>query len=447
MRYLFVLFPLIAAAQQIQLGLINERVTSPSNPKQQYALYLPSTYSDARKYPVIFVFDPGGRALNAIDLFRDGAEKYGYIVFCSWNSHNGAWDQTTAAMQTMWDDAVTRFSTDDKQLYTAGFSGGSRAALTFASATKIVAGVIAGGAGFATPQPPQKIPFAAFITTSTEDFNWAEMQALNRHLDKIKSPHRFTIVDGPHRWPPAATITQGMQWLRIQAMRSNLIAKDQRMISSFTEERLAEISNMKDTPLTQLRAYQFLSDDLEGISDTAAWRAKVDEIRKSKKGKQAIKKELDEERTMAEMMREFERLLQAVDAGQEGMQEARRWLRSQAGIANSPEDSPTRQMVRRVTTGLSAQIMERRQEYEKDKKYDLLARRLELATELTSSRINSWVELAVVRWKMGNKKGAFEALEQGVSNGSLTKAALDRATSLQPLKADPRFQELLKKVP
>ena len=446
MRLLFALIPIIAAAQQLQLGQINERVTSPANPKQQYALYLPSTYSEAKKYPVIFVFDPGGRALNAIELFRDGAEKYGYIVFCSWNSRNGAWDQTTAAMQTMWDEAVSRFSVDDKQLYTAGFSGGSRAALTFALASKTVAGVIAGGAGFATPQPPPKVPFASFITTSTEDFNWAEMQAVNRRLDKLRAPHRFTIVDGPHRWPQAATITQGMQWLRVQAIRANLIPKDPRLISAFTEERLAEIARMNEDPLAVLRAYQFLSDDLEGISNTAAWRVKAEEIRKSKQGKQAIKKELDEEHAMAGMLREFDRLLQAADAGPEGMPEARRWLQHQAGIAYSPEDSPNRRMVRRVTTGLSAQIMERRQEYEQHKKYDILARRLELAAELASGRVNAWVELAAVRWKMGNKKGAFEALEQGVSKGVLTKPVLDRAASIEELKADSRYQELLKKL-
>ncbi len=444
MRILLGLFPLIVVAQQFQLGQINERVTSPSNPKQQYALYVPSTYSAAKKYPVLFVFDPGARALNAIELFRDGAEKYGYIVFCSWNSRNGAWDQTTAAMQTMWDDAVTRFSVDDRQLYTSGFSGGSRAALTFALASKVVAGVIVGGAGFATPQPPPRVPFAAFITTSTEDFNWAEMQAVNRHLDKLKSAHRFTIVDGPHRWPPAATITQGMQWLRIQAMRSSFIPKDPQLISAFTEEHLAEIETLNGAPLTQLRAYQFLSNDLEGIADTTAWRAKADELRKSKPGKQAIKKESDEEHTMAEMMREFDRLLQAADAGQEGMADARRWLQHQAQIANAAEDSPNRRMVRRVTTGLSAQIMEHRQQYEQQRKYDLLARRLELATELSSGRMNSWVELAAVRWKMGNKKAAFEALERGVSKGALTKAALDRAASIDPLKTDPRYQELLK---
>ena len=113
-------------AETLQLGQFNEKVTSTSKPDQSYVLYLPSNYSEAKKWPVVFVFDPGARALNTCELFREGAEKFGYVVFCSRNSRNGAWNQTTTAMEAMWNDAFARFSVDEKQIYTAGYSGGAR---------------------------------------------------------------------------------------------------------------------------------------------------------------------------------------------------------------------------------------------------------------------------------------------------------------------------------
>ncbi len=73
----------VLLAETLQLGQFNEKVTSASNPDQSYVLYLPSNYSEARKWPVVFVFDPGARALTTCELFRQGAEKYGYVVFCS----------------------------------------------------------------------------------------------------------------------------------------------------------------------------------------------------------------------------------------------------------------------------------------------------------------------------------------------------------------------------
>jgi hypothetical protein len=56
---------------------------------QSYALYLPSTYQPGRRWPVLFVFDPGARGANGVQHFQAAAEQFGYIVACSNNSRNG----------------------------------------------------------------------------------------------------------------------------------------------------------------------------------------------------------------------------------------------------------------------------------------------------------------------------------------------------------------------
>lgn len=51
-----------------------------------------------------------------------------------------------------------------------------------------------------------------------------------------------------------------------------------------TEAQLAEIAKLTDLPLEQLRAYHFLTSDLEGLSLTTSYKAKADELRKAKTG-------------------------------------------------------------------------------------------------------------------------------------------------------------------
>jgi hypothetical protein len=47
-----------AEAVAFPLGAIVPHITCLADSKQSYALYLPSTFSATRKWPIIYVFDP-----------------------------------------------------------------------------------------------------------------------------------------------------------------------------------------------------------------------------------------------------------------------------------------------------------------------------------------------------------------------------------------------------
>src|SRR5205823_9977456 len=93
---------LIQGTPAIRPGVLVERVPCPSDPSQTYSLYLPSGYTTARRWPLLLVFDPGGRGARAAGVFRDAAERYGWIVAASENSRNGPWEPTRRAIQAMW---------------------------------------------------------------------------------------------------------------------------------------------------------------------------------------------------------------------------------------------------------------------------------------------------------------------------------------------------------
>jgi hypothetical protein len=69
-------------------------VTCEGDPAQSYALYLPSTYSAANPWPIIYFFDPGGQGRRPLELYKALAEKYGFVMAGSNNSRNFSSDQS-----------------------------------------------------------------------------------------------------------------------------------------------------------------------------------------------------------------------------------------------------------------------------------------------------------------------------------------------------------------
>src|SRR5215470_9939348 len=153
----------VTAPAKLEQGKTIERVVCSKNAEQSYALYVPSNYSPDHSWPVVFAFDPGARGKIPVELMKDAAERYGYIVLGSNNSRNGPWKPEAEAADAMLQDAQARFNVDLKRIYFAGLSGGARVASQLAQFCKCSAGVLLSGAGFSQSSPPLRDnPFAVF---------------------------------------------------------------------------------------------------------------------------------------------------------------------------------------------------------------------------------------------------------------------------------------------
>src|ERR1051326_6638302 len=91
-----------AQAQTPAPGTVHASVTALADPTNSYALYLPSAYSPAKRWPLLLVFDPFARGEVSVKLFHEAAEKYGFIVVGSNNSRN--FQDPSAAIRTLWTD-------------------------------------------------------------------------------------------------------------------------------------------------------------------------------------------------------------------------------------------------------------------------------------------------------------------------------------------------------
>jgi predicted esterase len=229
-----------------QSGHLRERVTSTSDPSQTYALYLPPDYTTDRRWPVLFVLDPRGRALLALHLFRNAAARHGWIVMSSYNTlSDGPPEPNLNAMEAMLRSAQDSLSINPSRLYLAGFSGTARAALRFAVSLRgHVAGVIAAGGalGFELGGPEMTFArdttFGYFGAAGIRDFNYEEVLEMGEQFGTMGVPFRVVVFEGTHSWPPASVCGDAIAWLELRAMRAGLRAPDSAWITTRLEAEL-----------------------------------------------------------------------------------------------------------------------------------------------------------------------------------------------------------------
>ena len=204
------------------------------NANQTYALYLPSNISPNRNWPIIYVFDPGARGQLAVETVRVAAEKYGYIVAASNNSHNGPLGGFAEAADAMWRDTQTKLPVDEHRRYTAGMSGGARVATRIALGCKdCMAGVIANAATFmGQSAPPPDMKFAYFAAVGNADFNFPEFVALRKKFEDVHARYKIRVFE-ERAWMESAQVwDEALNWMDLQAMVAGTLPRDARRIST-----------------------------------------------------------------------------------------------------------------------------------------------------------------------------------------------------------------------
>jgi predicted esterase len=253
------------------------RVVAAADTGQSFALVLPSGYTPAKRWPVLFVFDPRGRALLGAERFADAADRLGYVIASSYDSRSDSSPEVNVrAMNAMLESVQDRVSVDMRRMYLAGFSGTARQIWEFAVELRAhVAGVIGFGAGI--PRPSDALgaalggdrTFAFFGGAGDEDFNFSETRAFWTHLRLVRIPSRFAEYAGPHAWPAAAVCGSALEWMQARAMLAGRIPID----SAFLAGRLAaEVDSARSLERRGQRAraaeaYRASADDYAGWAE------------------------------------------------------------------------------------------------------------------------------------------------------------------------------------
>lgn len=399
-----------------RLGIIIPKVAALAAPEQSYALFLPSQYTSKKRWPVVYLFDPGAQGTRPVELMKDAAERYGYILVASNNSKNGSWKIEAGAAQAMLQDTERRLALDPHRYYFAGFSGGARVASRIAQLCKCAAGVLLDGAGFQPDAATTESHFAVFASAGDFDFNYPEVVRMDEQLEQLGYAHFFRRFEGPHQWAPSSVMDESLTWFRIQEMKAGSESRDESLIASFAakeEDRSRALEQSGDL-YSAWREYRQAAELLAGLTDKDAFRARAELLEKDKAVKDGAKREKQEFSDQEGFSKEISSPLAALPQSQENHAEARRTVDELIiDLRRRTEHEKHEERLRvlkRALAGVFVQAMEAG--LARLEQHDLGQAReyFELSCEADPDSVWALSNLAVAKAMDADRKGALETL-------------------------------------
>ncbi len=236
-------------------------VNCAADPSQSYALYLPSTYVPSKRWPIIYFFDPGGRGRRPLELYKDVAEQYGFVMAGSNNSRNFGSDPSRS-VNAIWQDTHLRFALDGRLTYASGFSGGARVAGLMATELRAMPdGRSDRARGRISNQRGRwKRQVALFLRRRGSGLQLVRGCDVRREAKSKACLIGCRSFSGPHQWAPAAVMEDAIEWLLLKAMQSGIRRAGCRVHRSATSQMQAEAeeAEKKNDPIAELSAFRSL---------------------------------------------------------------------------------------------------------------------------------------------------------------------------------------------
>jgi dienelactone hydrolase len=439
--------------EDLQAGVVVPKVSCAAQPEQSYALYLPSHYTREKRWPIVYAFDPAAHGNIPAELLKDAAERYGYLVAGSNNSHNGAWKPEADAAQAMFQDTHARLAIDNNHVYFAGFSGGARLASSLAQRCNCAAGVLLKGAGFSPSSPPgADVTFSVFAAVGTFDFNYSEVVDLDAKLGALRSFHALRRFDGPHQWAPPNVMDEALAWFRLISMKEGHQERDVAFIKSQAAEAEKRAKNLElaGDPYGSWKEYRQAAETFDGLGEAPAFKEHAVAMEKEKAVRDGAKREQQD-------FEEQSRLSANISAGLAALrQDAPNRADTRADIERQilelrsraeHEKNPQRlRVAKRALAGVFVQAMETGQA--RLDAQDISRARIcfELAVNADADSVWALSQVAAVRALDGDRQGALDALrrtKEKSKDPSAFSAWLMDEPAFAKLRETPEFRALL----
>ncbi|MEZ4884966.1 MAG: hypothetical protein R3E32_09590 [Chitinophagales bacterium] len=446
-------FPTIA--QQYPQGEVIPKVVCSADTSETYALYLPTAYDKNQSPPILYIFEPMGRAVLGVQVFQKAAEKYGYILACPFNSRNGPMDPIIAAFNAISEDINSKFTLDAKRIYMAGFSGGARVATTFAMESRAVAGVIACGAGFPDGIPPKKhYDFLLIGLVGNTDMNFLEMYELKDKLEELKFREELLIFEGGHQWADTSTVEMAFQWLELQEMKAKKVALNETIIKDFTHQNEQKIANASN----DFERYQYtkiLVNTLKDLTETNDFEEELQTLAAMKEMKtrqEQRKQALKEETPLQEkFVKEFLAINSSPFKGDSTLKNEAWWKREIRQLNKTLAES-----VNVEEKWMAARVLDFvwRNAYIQHTQYNhATASAIDLKLAGKYLEIWSYVQenipaplylLAKIYARLDNVKKSIKTLEEAIEKGFKNWDYLKQDADFDAIREEKKFKELLK---
>ena len=434
-------------------GKIIDTVRCRSNPKISYAIYLPASYSENKKWPVIFVFDPAARGKVAVSGFVQASEKLGYIIVCSNNSRNQLpWTELSEVINSMFTDVGEKFKIDPGRIYTSGFSGGSRVASTIALNSNLISGVIACGAGFSDLADYNNIPaFNYYELVGNRDMNYLEMCDLEKKLAGYGKTVQLKVFEGTHAWPSPELLEEAVEWMDLQAMIKGSIKKNPPFIGSQFDRyiRNAELLLREGKLITAAQQYEYIIKDFPDYNSAVNIKGKLDSLKKSDGYIKAVKSwdksrsfELKIQSKLISALIEQVRAESLPDSIRSDISGQIRMLRN----LEKGKDKTNQDIASRVLMMLNIFCAERGRNYFNEKKFGAASVCYEIQSLVEPENNKLYYQLAKT-YSLGNETDkSLSSLVKAINLGYNDRESIEKEPAFIALKNEKRFRDAIKKL-
>ena len=284
----FLLLSLQVSAQEflVKKGVVVDDLKVSDTLDDSYALYLPTTYQNERRWPVLFVFDSEERGRAAAQLFRSTAEEQGYIVVSSNNiSRQKDLEENLLTGARLMQHIAGVLPVDLKQISTVGSMAGARTANSVPLVFDNIFGTIAVGdhwINFEMLDDRKNFVFIGIV--GDEQFADAGIKNTAGALSHLRFPSQVYTYSGDEEWPKPEIVSTAVGSLTLEAMRRKLQPVDVGLIEKLYQQDISRVNQyMSNNQLLNADALlEIMEEKYKSFISLSEIRGKQDQLARSR---------------------------------------------------------------------------------------------------------------------------------------------------------------------
>nr|WP_299384542.1 alpha/beta hydrolase [Allomuricauda sp.] len=250
------------SAQQMVLkkGTILESLVVNDTLPDTFSLYLPTSFSINKQWPLLMVFDLKGREKKAMSMFVQAAEDEGYILAAPQVREDQSLSINIQKTSQSIKRIVEMLPIQKSRIYVAGAGAGGRFANLTPIFMKEVHGVISIDANITNFELLDvKRPFHFIGILNKKSYNYPDLLDSKRILDRFKFPNQLLIHEEDRLWPDTKLLKKSLRFFTLGAMRKGYVSKDTSFIEQTYAADLVKANQLKGS-MKLLRAEQYMGE-------------------------------------------------------------------------------------------------------------------------------------------------------------------------------------------
>lgn len=214
--------------------------TCVADPAHSYEVFIPEHKANVDSLPLLLIIDAHAAGKYALKGVRFAAEKYSAVIVASNLIQNG-FPEYKGAIDLLLADVRTKYPVG-QTVFIAGFSGGARMALDYASSHHMD-GLVACGA-LAGPAQLAAVHCPIMSISGTDDFNFVETAQYLFQEGTSPAGLNIVLTHDSHAWPDSLKLADAIGFLMYARYGANLPEQCETSFSEYCEQQLKRIDSL-----------------------------------------------------------------------------------------------------------------------------------------------------------------------------------------------------------